>query len=87
LVGDVDNGVVIQGGHNSFISSSKFASGPNGYGWRLDQDGTANFTNVNISGTITSSVFEYNTTSSVGGNLHVAPTFTTSKSAHTVVVN
>lgn len=76
IVGTADSGVVIYGGSNedSFISSSKYASGTLGYGWKISQDGSAEFSNIIARGKIQSSVFEYNKISSVGGSLYIAPT-------------
>ena len=77
LVGDTNNGIVIYGGDTntqSFIGSALSSSGPLGYGWKLLQDGTAEFNNITARGKIQSSVFEYNKISSVGGSLYIAPT-------------
>ena len=76
MVGTANSGVVIYGGSNedSFISSSKYASGALGYGWKISQDGSAEFSNIIARGKIQSSVFEYNKISSVGGSLYIAPT-------------
>lgn len=80
LVGDTNNGIVIYGGDTniqSFIGSALSSSGPLGYGWKLSQDGTAEFNNITARGKIQSSVFEYNKISSVGGSLYIAPTIYT----------
>jgi hypothetical protein len=77
LVGSADNGIIIFGGNeeeDSYIGSSLYSSGPLGYGWKLSQDGTAEFNNIIARGKIQSSVFEYNKISSVGGSLYIAPT-------------
>lgn len=77
LVGSTDNGIIIFGGNeeeDSYIGSSLYSSGPLGYGWKLSQDGTAEFNNIIARGKIQSSVFEYNKISSVGGSLYIAPT-------------
>ena len=56
------------------LSSQYFASGALGHGWRISGDGTAEFKDVYVRGTISSTVFEYKRVSSVGGALYVAPT-------------
>ena len=58
-----------------FIGSSQYASGPLGFGWRINYDGSAEFENVSIRGKISSAVFEHNRISSIGGSLYIAPTF------------
>lgn len=71
------NGIIIYGGsetEQSYIGSSKFASGAFGTGWKITSDGTADFTNINARGRISSSVFEYSKISSIGGSLYIAPT-------------
>ena len=77
LVGGNDNGIILYGdknGINSYIGSTQYASGTLGYGWKLSQDGTAEFSNIYARGKIQSSVFEYKKISSIGGSLYVAPT-------------
>ena len=77
LVGSTDNGIVIFGGNettDSYIGSTLYSSGSLGYGWKINQDGTAEFNNITARGKIQSSVFEYNKISSVGGSLYIAPT-------------
>ena len=77
LVGSTDTGIIIYGGDElveSYIGSSLYSSGSLGYGWKLSQDGTAEFNNITARGKIQSSVFEYNKISSVGGSLYIAPT-------------
>lgn len=76
FVGD-DNGIIISGSNKnsqSYISTSNFASGSLGYGWKLSQDGSAEFSNITARGKIQSSVFEHNKINSVGGSLYIAPT-------------
>lgn len=79
LVGSADHGIVIYGGANSdsFISSSQFASGESGYGWKISENGDAEFNNATIRGKIVGAVFEYNRISAIGGSLYVAPTIYT----------
>ena len=77
LVGSEDRGIIISGSVNngeSYISSSQYSSGAFGYGWKLSENGYAEFSNINARGKITSSVFEYDRISSVGGSLYIAPT-------------
>ena len=77
LVGTEDRGIIISGSVNngeSYISSSQYSSGAFGYGWKLSENGYAEFSNINARGKITSSVFEYDRISSVGGSLYIAPT-------------
>ena len=77
LVGTEDRGIIISGSTNngeSYISSSQYSSGTFGYGWKLSENGYAEFSNINARGKITSSVFEYDRISSVGGSLYIAPT-------------
>ena len=59
---------------SSSISSTPLSGGTLGYGWIINNDGTATFENVNVRGTIRSTVFEYDRISAVGGSLYIAPT-------------
>lgn len=76
LVGKTDNGILISGNAEgqSYISSAQYRSGSVGYGWKISDDGSANFDNVTVRGKIQSSVFEYNKVSAVGGSLYISPT-------------
>lgn len=56
------------------MQSYNYADGALGSGWRIDQNGHAEFNNVSIRGTISASVFEYEKTSSIGGSLYISPT-------------
>lgn len=56
------------------MQSGRFASGILGYGWQIRNDGTAEFQDVHVRGTISASVFEYKETTAVGGELYVGPT-------------
>ena len=56
------------------MQSGRFASGILGYGWRINNDGTAEFQDVHIRGTISASVFEYKETTAIGGELYIGPT-------------
>ena len=74
-VGEGQNAIEIE--HNngsSSIGTAAFASGPMGTGWRVDGEGNATFNNINARGKLSAVVFEYQTVSSVGGNLYIAPT-------------
>lgn len=72
------SGIIINGDENSsYIGSMRQASGALGGGWIINSDGSAEFNNVSVRGKITSSVFEYNHISAVGGSLYVAPTLYT----------
>lgn len=74
-IGNKDNGIILYGNEeDSFISSAQYSSGAAGYGWKINQDGSAEFSNIIARGKIQSSVFEYNKVSSVGGSLYIAPT-------------
>ncbi len=76
-VGTAASGILLHsGGSNSesYISSTQYASGNFGYGWKISQNGDASFSNISARGRIRSSVFEYQRISCVGGNLYVAPT-------------
>lgn len=83
LIGDTNtaedsfNGIVIYGGSQTgenYISSSRFSSGSQGYGWKITANGEAEFTNISARGKISSSVFEYSKVSSIGGSMYIAPT-------------
>ena len=56
------------------MQSGRFASGILGYGWQIRNDGTAEFQDVHVRGTISASVFEYKETTAVGGELYIGPT-------------
>jgi len=74
---DSFRGITIYGGNNendSYIGSHNFSSGTFGYGWNISGGGTAEFTDIRARGKISSSVFEYQKTSSIGGNLYITPT-------------
>lgn len=49
------------------ISSTTFTSGPLGAGWRIANDGSAEFQNATIRGVLRTSVFEKDTVSAVNG--------------------
>lgn len=78
-------GIVISGKETeSSIGSMQYASGALGSGWKIKSDGSAEFNNVSIRGKITSSVFEYNHISAVGGSLYIAPTLYTQKASNAI---
>lgn len=73
-------GIIIHGDEkSSYIGSMRYASGALGGGWTINSNGSAEFNNVTVRGKITSSVFEYNHISSIGGSLYVAPTLYTTE--------
>ena len=59
------------------LSSFYFASGALGNGWKISGDGSAEFNDVYVRGTIAATVFEYQSISSVGGALYIAPAIIT----------
>lgn len=67
---DNDGNLMITG----TMQSGRFASGILGYGWQIRNDGTAEFQDVHVRGTISASVFEYQETTAVGGELYIGPT-------------
>lgn len=82
-------GIILHGANNkdSFIGSSKFASGALGTGWKISSDGSAEFTNINARGRISSSVFEYSKVSSIGGSLYIAPTLYLNESSFQTIID
>ena len=89
-VGPDDNtGIIISKDNNNkyYIGSMRYASGAFGGGWTIRSDGSAEFNNVSVRGKITSSVFEYNHISSVGGSLYIAPTIYTTKKSNKIAIN
>lgn len=83
---DNDSGIIISGAENeSFIGSMQYASNALGGGWKINSDGSAEFNNVSIRGKITSSVFEYDHISAVGGSLYIAPTLYTQKASNAII--
>jgi hypothetical protein len=54
---------------STYLQSSGFVSGPLGTGFRIESDGDAEFQNITARGKFTTSVFEKDTISSVGGSL------------------
>ena len=76
-VGEEGQGIIIHGGTQqsvSYIGSTNFSSGEFGYGWNIDGNGRAEFTDIRARGKITSSIFEYQKISSIGGSLYITPT-------------
>lgn len=58
-------------GSGKYIQSEGFVSGSTG--WRISSDGTAEFRDVLVRGTIKASVFSYQENNVVGGDLFVSP--------------
>ena len=68
------------------LQSYNYVPGILGSGWRIDQDGKAEFNDVSVRGTISASVFKYDETTAVGGQLYVAPTLIVGKDEEHPVV-
>lgn len=73
-------GITINGSSGN-ISTSQFASGA--YGWRIEQNGNAEFNNATIRGKLTSVVFEKQTVSAINGDLYIAPSYILKKDLQT----
>ena len=69
-LGDTGGTFIELHGPNGTIGSSNFAAGS--VGWQINNDGSAEFQDVEVRGTIHSSVFEYDVASAVGGQLVVS---------------
>ena len=54
------------------ISTSTYNSA---YGWKIDMNGDAYFSNINARGEIISAVFSYESVNTMGGDLYLAPTY------------
>lgn len=89
FIGTNESGIIMSGSENgqSYIGSALYSSGALGYGWKLSEDGSAEFNNITARGKITSSVFEYNKISSIGGNLYIAPTIYLETKSEEIVLN
>lgn len=74
------HGITIDG-VNGDISTSQFASGA--YGWKIDQNGNAEFNNATIRGKLTSVIFEKQTVSAINGDLYIAPSYVLKKELQT----
>lgn len=72
LSGRIVNNNLIIDGTNGYISGG-LDNGPSN--WRINGTGDALFNNVEIRGKISSVVYEYGKTSSVGGKLLISPSF------------
>ena len=68
-LGDTGGTYIELHGPNGTVGSSNFASGS--VGWQINNDGSAEFQDVEVRGTIHSSVFEYDVVSAIGGRLLV----------------
>lgn len=67
---DTDGNILMSGTLQSF----DYRPGILGTGWCIDRTGTAEFNNVKVRGIISASVFNYEETTAVGGQIWVAPT-------------
>ena len=56
------------------MQSFNYYPGSLGSGWKIDQQGRAEFNDVAVRGTISASVFEYDETTAVGGRMYISPT-------------
>ncbi|MBU0598966.1 hypothetical protein KKF61_08350, partial [Patescibacteria group bacterium] len=71
-VGNVGSTYIDIDGANTKIQSSDFVSGALGSGWRIDSN-VGEFQNLRARGKFTTSIFEKDAISSIGGNLLVMP--------------
>lgn len=58
---------------SNYLRSSNFVTGALGKGFNIASDGTAEFQDVKMRGTLRTSIFEKNTISAIGGNMLVTP--------------
>lgn len=77
---EINGRLLIREGQNDYIviDSSQGISTSNynsAYGWKIDMNGDAYFSNINARGEIISAVFSYNSVNTMGGNLYLAPTY------------
>jgi len=68
-LGDLGSTYIELNGPNGTVGSSNFATGNTG--WQISNDGSAEFQNVEVRGTLHSSVFEYDVVSAIGGQIIV----------------
>ena len=74
-VGTGESYIKIIGNNDSaYIQSSNYLPGILGHGWKIDNNGFAEFNNVNVRGKISTAVFEKNKISAVAGQLYIGPT-------------
>lgn len=59
--------------NQSGIYTKDFSSSGLGFGWMINNDGTANFNNVHVRGELSSAVFKKNEIQVAGGNLLIRP--------------
>lgn len=85
-IGNEDSGITMSAEipGQSFISTNHYVSGAFGYGWKLWENGDAEFTNISARGKIQTAVFEYNKISAVGGNLYISPTIYTTEDSEEI---
>lgn len=77
---EINGRLLIREGQNDYIviDSSQGISTSNynsAYGWKIDMNGDAYFSNINARGEIISAVFSYNSVNTMGGDLYLAPTY------------
>lgn len=72
LSGTLKIGTITIDGTNGIIHTANSSSVA---GWSIDQDGNAQFNNINARGEITSAIFSYNSVNTMGGNLYLAPVY------------
>lgn len=77
---EINGRLLVREGQNDYIvidssqgiSTSTYNSA---YGWKIDMNGDAYFSNINARGEIISAVFSYESINTMGGNLYLAPTY------------
>ena len=77
---EINGRLLVREGQNDYIvidsaqgiSTSNYNSA---YGWKIDMNGDAYFSNINARGEIISAVFSYNSVNTMGGDLYLAPTY------------
>ena len=77
---EINGRLLVREGQNDYIviDSSQGISTSNynsAYGWKIDMNGDAYFSNINARGEIISAVFSYNSVNTMGGDLYLAPTY------------
>lgn len=73
LVGDKNDNELTP--NNSIIIDGENGSIYGGDAWSIDKDGTGRFENVEVRGSIKTSIFEYDKVSAIGGTLAVTPSY------------
>ena len=77
---EINGRLLVREGQNDYIvidssqgiSTSTYNSA---YGWKIDMNGDAYFSNINARGEIISAVFSYESVNTMGGDLYLAPTY------------